>query len=255
MKKRTKIFLSLIGVFLSFVLVTQKSFAEEVMAEDSKLEVVIHRLIVKSADMIIQNEGKPIDVNKLKELRGLNGVTFSIYEITDRLDSLLQKGMTLEEAQLQLIRSTYSLQNLAPLRTVVTVVDNGEDGIAKVSLPTIMDKKQAFLIIETSSTIKEAVKSDQIVLVTPIYDQYGEQMDTIHIYPKNIMEEIPKKKENPESKKLPNTGEEIRSKLPSTGEIIQSKLSLAGLLVLVIGGLSYYFVNKNRGSEKSNSLD
>lgn len=193
----------MIWVFLSVTLLVKMSSAEEIAPENPELDIVIHRLIVKSSDTIIHNEGKPIDINKLKELRGLNGVTFSVYDITDRLDSLLQEGMTLEEAQLQLIRSTYSLTTLTPIGTVVTGTDNGEEGIAKVTLPTIRDRKQAFLIIETNTETKGAVKSDPIVLVTPVYNQYGEQMNTVHIYPKNILEKSTDEKKKPNGKSEP----------------------------------------------------
>lgn len=230
------------GILLSFILVTQVNLAEEMTTEDSNLEVIIHRLIVKSSDTIIQNEGKPIDVEHLKEMKGLNDVTFSIYDITDRLDTLLQKGMTLEEAQLKLIRSTYSLVNLTLLNTVVTETYNGEDGLAKATLPINKARKQAFLIIETDTKTKETTKSDQIVLVTPVYDQFGKQMDTVHIYPKSILEEVkPDKGDKEATPPISNS-----KRLPNTGEIIQSKIFLLGLTLLTISSLWYYFTKLSK---------
>nr|WP_275950759.1 pilin N-terminal domain-containing protein [Enterococcus rivorum] len=234
---------ALFFTILSAIFFVKSSVVAETSSGDSTLGIVIHRLVVKSDQVVIQNDGKEIDSMKLKELSGLNGVTFSVYELTEQLDSLIKEGMTIEQAQLQLIRKKYSLNTLVPIRSIVTDTVDGEDGIARVALPTLVNKKQAFLIIETATTDKVALKSDPIVLVTPVYNQHGELMSTVHIYPKSRIEETPKEPLEPKKNVVPIDEKKPRF-LPSTGEMFQSKLFLIGVVLLVLSGLLYYIVNR-----------
>ncbi|MFD2386437.1 pilin N-terminal domain-containing protein [Enterococcus rivorum] len=144
MKNKNKLLVALFFTILSAIFFVKSSVVAETSSGDSTLGIVIHRLVVKSDQVVIQNDGKEIDSMKLKELSGLNGVTFSVYELTEQLDSLIKEGMTIEQAQLQLIRKKYSLNTLVPIRSIVTDTVDGEDGIARVALPTLVNKKQAF---------------------------------------------------------------------------------------------------------------
>lgn len=250
MRIRNKILLFTLMLLTSSHLFSPSTQAAEGNRQDTNLEVVIHRLVVPSESIIIDNGGKPIDVNSFEELTGLNDVEFSIYDITNQLDKELAEGRTIEEAQIALIQTPFDLDTVQPVHSVTTSRIDGEDGVASFSLRTELDTKQAFLIKETSSPENVTVKADQMVLITPVYSQHGDIMSSVHLYPKNISkhttEEPPVPNPNlevPKTSGLPRTnGIEKTTFFPKTGEILQSGFFQLGLILIVcsIGGIVLY---------------
>lgn len=250
MRIRNRIMLFTLMLLTSSSLFSSLSYAAEENIAETNLEVVIHRLAVPSKSIIIDNGGKPIDANSFEELEGLNGVGFSIYEITDKLDQEVAEGHSIEEAQLALIKATYDLPTMNPIYSLVTGRESGEDGVGSFSLRTMLGKKQAFLIKETSSPENVTVEADQLILITPVYSQHGDIMNSVHLYPKNIskkeVEEPPVPEPNlelPRTKNLPSP-ETLKTKgiFPQTGEILSSGFFQLGFILLLcsVGGLVVY---------------
>lgn len=222
-------------------------YADEMAQHPVSLKVVIHRLISKTDGTLIDNGGREIETESLGSMSGVNGVIFSVYEISEQLDRLLEEGKTLEQAQLTLIQTIHNTDKLVPLTTVVTAGGTNEEGVATVDLPIYLDKRQAFLIKESASPVDVNVKSDPIILITPVYNQLGEQMESVHLFPKNVL----KTTNPPEKSEMPKTVQKkdepkVWDYLPKTGELIQSRPFLLGLLSLSSVIISKRYLNKKR---------
>nr|WP_245249579.1 pilin N-terminal domain-containing protein [Vagococcus allomyrinae] len=231
-------------IFLPFIFF-KSGYAEELEQQPVSLKVVIHRLISDTDGTLIDNGGREIDNKSLGGMKGLNGVTFSIYEISEQLDSLMEQGKTLEQAQLTLIQTDHQTDRLVPLTTVVTTSEMNQEGVAAVDLAIYPNKRQAFLIKESGSPAEMNVKSDQLIVITPVYSQLGEQMETVHLYPKNILKTAtpPAKNELPKTIQ-PSKEPKIWDYLPKTGELIQSKPFLFGLLLVSVGIVSHCYLKR-----------
>lgn len=229
------------------LLFAKMSYAEEMEQQSVSLKVVIHRLISETDSTLIDNGGREIDSKSLGNMSGLNGVTFSVYEISEQLDVLLEQGKTLEQAQLRLIQTDHNTKSLMPLATAVTASGANEEGVAAFELLCYPNKRQAFLIKETISPADVKVESDPLILMTPVYSQLGEQMETVHLYPKNVLKTVtpPVKSELPKTL-LPNNDPKVWDYLPKTGELMQSKPFLLGMLLVAAGIFSQRCLKKKQ---------
>lgn len=242
MNIKSKLIIVVLAVLFSPIFFSITTLADEM---NDKVDIVIHRVVPKTKDTFINNGGEPINTTQLREFEGINDVQFSVYEITDQLDVLLEQGQTLQEAQLNLIHKKYETQRLSFVTNVTTSTLNNEKGIAQFTLLLRKNQRQAYLIQETKTPKEVNVKSDQIVLITPAYNQYGEQMKTVHLYPKSIAKstESPKKQIPEEPQRESGFNPKF---LPNTGELLQSRLFIMGLTILFISGNIYIYYKKKR---------
>ncbi|MFK4567004.1 pilin N-terminal domain-containing protein [Enterococcus sp. UD-01] len=246
-KLKGKYFLLLLFCFISIIPFAQETYAKE--TSDS-LQVVLHKLVFPKNTVVINHEGKKLLKEDLPKAEGLDGVQYSVYDITSELNQVLQKGETsLENAHKALIIRDYNFSSLKLIGTMITNHVNGEAGIAMLKLPVQSDK-QAFLIAETMTPENVEVVSDPLILITPVFDQYGTKMSEIHLYPKNIFSESSAKPKLP-STNVNNfddteTTMNRQSIFPSTGEIIQSPIFIMGMLLLLMSvGLSIVVKRKH----------
>lgn len=237
MEKLNKFIAFLIAFGLMLLLVPQGM----VYAADTStaIQVVLHKLVLPDdgKTVVINNNGNQLDASDLSQSTGLNGVEFSIYDVTTQLQQQLVKGKSVEAAQLALIKTKYELSQLPLIDRVTTETVSGEDGIASFTL-TDADQRQAFLIEETKSPANVTTKADQLVLVTPIYNQFGNLMQTVHIYPKNVLKNPPSPPSIP-TKNSPS----LKGKLPQTSEDLNTSLVVWGI-ILVIGSALFVFSKK-----------
>lgn len=120
---------------------------------------------------IIKNQGK-----------GVNGLTFSAYDVTDDYLKEIEAGSTPDQAK-QFLSIKGSLVTGKPIQTAITQKDGGEDGIATFQLPMYKNKGEAaYLFVETDEGQTEVAVNT--VAVFPMKDELGEVLDLVHIYTK-----------------------------------------------------------------------
>ncbi len=128
--------------------------------------------------------GKHADL--LKEYRGLNGVTFDVYDVTERFYQLRKDGQSVTDAQNALSQLTVS--ELGESKgTQVTAALAGEDGRADFTLPAKDGARRdaVYLFHETAAPVVVKEKSKNLVVVLPIISEEGSAATTIDLYPKN----------------------------------------------------------------------
>ncbi|MBD9904341.1 SpaH/EbpB family LPXTG-anchored major pilin, partial [Enterococcus faecium] len=152
---------------------------------ESPITFTLHNRMFETDKMpsISQNDGINIPDN-FQGVKGLNGVTFAIYDVSDEFYKLRSEGSSVEDAQRKLAQKSDSEKILA--ENVTKTVDE-EEGIASFSASDKdeqgRDAVYRFAEIKTSDQVKE--KSAPFVVVLPVTDSSNHKLTTIHLYPKS----------------------------------------------------------------------
>lgn len=158
-------------------------------AEADSVNIILHKIVFPNGempdDLLNTGDTNGEHASLLQEYRGLNDVTFEAYDVSAKFYELRAKGQSVTDAQAAL--SALSADELGtPVATQITSELNGEDGTASFSLPSkVGDKDAVYLFHEAAAPdiIKE--KSHDLVVVLPVENSAGENLSTIHLYPKN----------------------------------------------------------------------
>ncbi|HCW52264.1 MAG TPA: hypothetical protein DG753_00665 [Clostridium sp.] len=232
----------------SIGLVTAFALPNPVLAESNALDIYLHKVILpdneEGNNLEINNQGQELPDSSYE---GLDGVEFSLYDITSEFEALTATGLEEDEAQKKLIDKTYDFMTMSPLQTTVTATVSGQKGFGEFHLSDD-GATHAYLIVESKTPDNVKVKANPIVIVTPLYNENG-LMSTLHIYPKNILldsetPELPgtSTPENPDTT-MPSTPTSpdtttVGKKLPSTGEL-KANLGIFGGLFIALGLVFY----------------
>ncbi|EKY8186122.1 SpaH/EbpB family LPXTG-anchored major pilin [Enterococcus faecium] len=187
MKNHKKINVMLGVLFLILPLLTNSFGAKKVFAEETVAQVILHKKkMTDLPDPLIQNSGK--EMSEFDQYQGLADISFSVYNVTQEFYAQRDKGASVDAAK-------QAVQSLTPGTPVVSGTTDA-DGNVTLSLPKKQNGKDAVY------TIKEEPKDGvtaaaNMVLAFPVYEmikqadgsyKYGtEELDTIHLYPKNTV--------------------------------------------------------------------
>ncbi|WP_195943680.1 SpaH/EbpB family LPXTG-anchored major pilin [Enterococcus faecium] len=188
MKNHKKINVMLGVLFLILPLLTNSFGAKKVFAEETAAQVILHKKkMTDLLDPLIQNSGK--EMSEFDQYQGLADISFSVYNVTQEFYAQRDKGAPVDAAK-------QAVQSLTP-GTPVASGTTDADGNVTLSLPKKQNGKDAVY------TIKEEPKDGvtaaaNMVLAFPVYEmikqsdgsyQYGaEELDIVHLYPKNVVE-------------------------------------------------------------------
>lgn len=170
---------------------------------DAQVTLSVHKILFQAGSVpsSIQNDGTNVDSRSLKDYRGLNGVTFSIYDVSKQFYDYQKQGLNQAKA-----RSKAS--HLTPkqaLTTQVTQTKAGEAGIADFTVSEYVNSGSyrgqyaVYLILETQSPDIVKEKAAPLLVTLPI-EQSNKELTSINLYPKN--EEIAYQTPNVEKKVL-----------------------------------------------------
>ncbi len=179
----------MLGVlFLILPLLTNSFGAKKVFADETAAQVILHKKkMTDLPDPLIQNSGK--EMSEFDQYQGLADISFSVYNVTQEFYAQRDKGASVDVAK-------QAVQSLTP-GTPVASGTTDADGNVTLSLPKKQNGKDAVY------TIKEEPKDGvtaaaNMVLAFPVYEmikqsdgsyQYGaEELDIVHLYPKNVVE-------------------------------------------------------------------
>ncbi|EOB1355253.1 SpaH/EbpB family LPXTG-anchored major pilin [Enterococcus faecium] len=188
MKNHKKINVMLGVLFLILPLLTNSFGAKKVFADETAAQVILHKKkMTDLPDPLIQNSGK--EMSEFDQYQGLADISFSVYNVTPEFYAQRDKGASVDAAK-------QAVQSLTP-GTPVASGTTDADGNVTLSLPKKQNGKDAVY------TIKEEPKDGvtaaaNMVLAFPVYEmikqsdgsyQYGaEELDIVHLYPKNVVE-------------------------------------------------------------------
>lgn len=210
MKTRSGFFYILASIILVVPLVSQLFASVQTVNADTandEFNVTLHKRVF--------DEGKvPTDKQNTGDVMndfggtGLNGVTFTVYDVTDHYLRLRTDGNTAEQATTAVQKDAV---DAAPdyankLSEQLTTTTNQEDGVATFSNLLMKDSKgnyKTYLFVETDSPSNITQKAAPIVLTLPIFKSGSntEINNDVQIYPKDEQTEAITKDLNDNSKK------------------------------------------------------
>lgn len=258
--KKSVLFL-VCGIFTLLSYGTTTAYGEE-NNQVSETSIVLHKLIVQEGQSThIANAGEELTPEQLPSTIGLNGVEFTLYDLTPQLSSKLAAGISIDQAQEELIKEQkgFDLSKLVQVGKATTQTQRGEDGIAVFHLETT-EVPSGYLLVESKTPAAVQTEADNTVLICPSYDSAGQPLSEIHVYPKSVIKTPPVTTETtsqtssqpPVSSSVSSvdeTKEFSKSELPKTNEQLQSGLTVAGMIILLF---SVGIILKQRGKMNNN---
>lgn len=180
---------------------------------------------------------------------GINGINFEVYDASAYLaDELAQKTMeevmqAILETDSDTLRETLTAENLKTTITTKQDQQTGENGMVTWTPPDlseVAEQNPAFLFLEklpeklpNNSVIRQ--EAAPMLVVLPVEDPIneGQFLDTIHLYPKNVLPQTGGE-EKPKPSPTPTPG----GRLPQTGEA-KSIMGIVG--ILIVGSVIFYW--------------
>lgn len=152
------------------------------------IDFYLHKLVLPAGELSEESSNSgTIDGNQsnfLTNYRGLNGVTFEVYDVSEAFYQLRATGLSVKKAQEQLAQN---IQFGTPLATKITAPKDNENGVAQFKLPSkaISGEDAVYLFHEATASENIEEKATDLVVVLPVEDTAGNCLWTIHLYPKN----------------------------------------------------------------------
>ncbi len=156
-------------------------------ATTENVTLSVHKLLFEDGQVPeLQTDGGVLSQKDLPAYRGLNGVTFSLYDVSEQYYSYVKQGLSKEQAQAQVAK----LKPEQVLTSGITETQRGEAGIVNFNVPKykqggLYDGAYAvYLLIESQTPAFVKERAAPLVVILPI-TQGNREESTIHLYPKN----------------------------------------------------------------------
>ncbi len=151
---------------------------------------------------------------ELKDLKGVNGAHFKVFDVTETLKAVIKddgnrtkldaKAIDNLSSDLLSRSNKLSTDQLKLVTEGTTETVDGKDGVFEFELEANMSSQQAYLVVN-DTTPETATKSENFVFITPVSDEKGDPMENVWIYPKS--EPIsPEKDPEKVVQNIPSTG-------------------------------------------------
>lgn len=167
--------------------------------------IEIHQVISKTAT----KAASVADTN----YTGVNGATWSVYDVTSELTSLLSgqkdaKDLKSATDQLEsaLTKKSYDVSKYNKIKTGKTATINNVDGLFDVPVTTKAHAYKA-LLFQNDAVPAYTTKASQFVLIVPLADDAGKIPSKMVIQPKS--ETLPKPKAKTPTGVFPQTGDKV----------------------------------------------
>jgi fimbrial isopeptide formation D2 family protein len=184
-KQKRGYFILLICLLLPVLLSINGTKAQ---AAETDVSITLHKLLFESGETpaAITNDGET-NPFAADSYTGVNGVTFSVYDITTDFYKLRKDNpkWSVEKVQKELAKETPE----QPIKTGVTGTLDNEDGLVTFDLPAHeksgKQRDCVYLFVETDKPSYITSTADPMVVVLPVQGEDGQDLTAIHLYPKN----------------------------------------------------------------------
>ena len=224
-------------------------------SENNDITLVIHKRVYKESDSIPNynvNTGLLEDLND--DTYGLNGVVFTIYDVSDYIkDRLKTNTAEIISQEISNLTNAEILTHISgkseKIQEITTSGVGESAGTATFSTVNATGENFAYLILETyvPPSTNIAQMSAPMLIVLPIEDpmNHGQYLNTIHLYPKGYEYAIP-------DPVVPKPPTKPGGNLPGTGEGLKQEIVLAyvvsGLGIMLLG-ISFIKKEKYKGEK------
>lgn len=206
------------------------SFSSGAFADENPIEINLYKKEFNSSENATLAD--------MQKAVGIDGMTFSIYDVTTFVNQLSSKGKLVKEIQEIMSKTTkqeLEQQGSLSVGTGKTITnENGESGFLRFLLPPIQEGTTAsYLIIEESQTSYVSVNT----LLNLTSTNNGK---VLKIYPKSINKTTTTTEtEVKPTVSKPSIGkvQKEQQTLPQTNSIDNTKLAFVGIVVLIFLGI------------------
>ncbi len=176
---------------------------------------------------------------------GINGINFDVYNASAYLAGELAQKTIEEVMQAILETDSDTLRETLTAENLMTTITTGENGMVTWKTPDlseVAEQNPAILFLEklpNNSVIRQ--EAAPMLVVLPVEDPMneGQFLNTIHLYPKNVLQGG---EEKPKPSPTPTPG----GRLPQTGEA-KSIMGIVG--VLVVGSVIIYWQRRRTSKQ------
>lgn len=187
-KKKLLVILASLAMVLPIALGFGSSLAAN--AAGTTVDIKLHKKRFSSAQTEIQNTGE--EMPQFNSAAGFGGVEFKIYDVTDDFYTLLNstnpdtsEKYTMDEALAKVKGEDYSTETPVDTQTTATTGSVGDLTFANVPAK-VNGKNAVYVIVETP--MAGVTIADNMVVALPVKNASDATLDTIHLYPKNVVE-------------------------------------------------------------------
>ena len=188
MKKKLLVLIASLAMVLPIVLGFGASLTAN--AAGTTVDITLHKKRFSSTQTEIQNTGE--EMSEFDSAAGFGGVQFKIYDVTDAFYTLLNstkpastEKYTMDEALAEVKGKDYSSETAVDTQTTATTGSVGDLTFANVNAK-VNGKNAVYVIVETP--IAGVTTADNMVVALPVKNASEETLETIHLYPKNVVE-------------------------------------------------------------------
>lgn len=209
LKKKLLVLMASLAMVLPLALGLGSSLTAE--AAGTTVDIKLHKKRFSSAQTEIQNTGE--EMTQFNSAAGFGGVEFKIYDVTDAFYVLLNainpattEKYTMDEALAEVKGKNYGSETPVDTQTTATTGTVGDLTFADVDAK-VNGKNAVYVIVETP--MAGVSTADNMVVALPIKNASDTTLDTIHLYPKNVVETA-----GIEVEKISNLKDEDGNKVP-----------------------------------------
>ncbi|WP_256137761.1 SpaH/EbpB family LPXTG-anchored major pilin [Enterococcus avium] len=190
MKLKKKLLVLIAG--LAMVLPIALGFGSSLTAQaaGTTVDIKLHKKRFSTTQTEIQNTGEVMP--QFASASGFGGVEFKIYDVTDDFYTLLNttnptttKNYTMDEALAEVKGKNYSSETPVDTQTTATTGSVGDLTFAGIDAK-VNNKNAVYVIVETP--MAGVTTADNMVVALPVKNASDAVLDTIHLYPKNVVE-------------------------------------------------------------------
>lgn len=188
MKKKLLVIIASLAMVLPIALGFGSSLTAQ--AAGTTVDIKLHKKRFSSAQTEIQNTGE--EMPAFNSAAGFGGVEFKIYDVTadfytllNSVNSATTEKYTMDEALAAVKGKNYS--SATPVDTQTTATTGTVGDLTFANLPAKTGGKNAvYVIVETP--MAGVTTADNMVVALPVKNASDVTLDTIHLYPKNVVE-------------------------------------------------------------------
>lgn len=183
-------------VILSLLVPTLNMDKLTVSADGNEsVEVILHKIVFPEGELpeASVNSGTTDGhhAELLKDYQGLNGVTFTVYDVTKDFYGLRQENPDMKNEEIQQLLVGKELTGEKPVAEETTATSGTDEGIARFQLASRSYNQDAvYLFRETHALTSIKALAEDMIVTLPVYDANEERLETIHLYPKNEQKEL-----------------------------------------------------------------
>lgn len=187
-KKKVLVLLATLAMVLPIALGFGSSLTAQ--AAGTTVDIKLHKKRFSSAQTEIQNTGE--EMTGFNSAPGFGGVEFKIYDVTNEFYTLLNSTnsstnnkYTMDETLAEVKGKDYS--SATPVDTQTTATTGTVGDLTFANVPAKIGGKNAiYVIVETP--MAGVTTADNMVVALPVKNASDVTLDTIHLYPKNVVE-------------------------------------------------------------------